>query len=315
MSRPAGDESPGPRSDDEVAVWARRLGLDGLVDLHVHFLPERVLRKVWAYFDDAETHYGLRWPVRYRLPESERVAVLRKLGVRAFAPLVYPHKPDMAAWLNQWMREFVAEVPEAVLTATLYPEPSVDAYVAEALTAGARCFKAHVQVGAYDPRDEVLHRAWGLLAEAQVPVVIHCGHGPLRGEYTGVGVFEQVLRRHPRLVAVLAHAGMPEYDEAIALVERYPNVYLDTTMVGVPFTEGFMPTPPDWPSRLAGIADRVVLGTDFPNIPYPYATQLQAVARWAEADQGLGDPFLRAVLQDTPSRLLRLVPEATGVGG
>src|SRR5690606_3625424 len=111
------------------------------------------------------------------------------------------------------------------------------------------CFKAHVQVGAYDPRDEVLHRAWGLLAEAQVPVVIHCGHGPLRGEYTGVGVFEQVLRRHPRLVAVLAHAGMPEYDEAITLVERYPNVYLDTTMVGVPFTEGFMPTPPDWPSR------------------------------------------------------------------
>lgn len=313
MSRTEDDTGPGPRSDDDVAVWARGLGLDGLVDLHVHFLPERVMRKVWAYFDEAETHYGLRWPVYYRLPEAERTAVLRKLGVKVFAPLVYPHKPDMAAWLNEWVREFAAEVPEAVPTATLYPEPSVDAYVAEALAAGARCFKAHVQVGAYDPRDEALHRAWGLIADARVPVVVHCGHGPLRGEHTGIGVFDQVLRRHPKLVVVLAHAGMPEYDEAVALVERYPNVYLDTTMVGVPFTEGFMPVPSDWPSRLAGIADRVVLGTDFPNIPYTYATQLQAVARWAEADQRLGDAFLRAVLHDTPSRLLKL--EARPGGG
>lgn len=299
------DGGPGPRCDDEVAAWVRDLGLDGLVDLHVHFLPERMLRKVWEYFDNAETNYGMRWPVRYRVSESERLAVLRSLGVRAFAPLVYPHKPEMAEWLNGWAREFATRVPEAVPTATLYPEPSAASYIATALEAGVGCVKAHVQVGAYDPRDVLLDQAWGVLAESGVPVVVHCGHGPLRGEYTGVEVFEQVLRRHPRLVTVLAHAGMPEYDAALAMVERYPQVYLDTTMVGVPFTEEFMPVPADWASRLAGIADRVVLGTDFPNIPYSYATQLRAVARWAEADQRLGAPFLRAVLQDTPSALLK----------
>ncbi|EHR59807.1 amidohydrolase family protein [Saccharomonospora cyanea] len=304
---------PGPRSDEDVADWVRGLGLDGIVDVHVHFLPERVLRKVWAYFDDAEKHYGLRWPVYYRLPQPERLAVLRSLGVRAFAPLVYPHKPDMAEWLNTWVREFAADVPEAVPTATLFPEPSVATYVEEALTAGVRCFKAHVQVGAYDPRDAALDLAWGLIADAGVPVVVHCGHGPLRGEHTGIEVFEQVLNRHPRLVAVLAHAGMPEYDAALELVRRYPNVHLDTTMVGVPFTEGFMPMPAAWPSRLVDIADRVVLGTDFPNIPYSYATQLRAVASWAESHPGLGQPFLRAVLHDTPSRLLRQAP-ASGTG-
>jgi hypothetical protein len=50
-----------------------------------------------------------------------------------------------------------------------------------------------------------------------------------------------VLRRHPQLTVVIAHCGMPEYAEHIALAERYPNVHLDTMMVGTPFTETFMP--------------------------------------------------------------------------
>jgi len=47
-----------------------------------------------------------------------------------------------------------------------------------------------------------------------------------------------------------------------------------------------------------------VLGTDFPNIPYPYAEQLRAIAGWAAADDRLGEPFLRSVLHDAPARLL-----------
>ncbi|SNR86632.1 hypothetical protein SAMN06265360_12522 [Haloechinothrix alba] len=294
----------GPATDADVAAWASSLGVPGLVDMHTHFLPERVMRKVWAYFDDAAEHYGTAWPIHYRLPEGERIEVLRALGVRHFAPLVYPHKPGMAEWLTRWAREFGTTVAEAVPTATLYPEPGAGAQVATALRAGVRCFKAHIQVGDYDPRSDLLDQAWGLLAEAGVPVVVHCGHGPIPGSYTGVEVFGEVLRRHPRLVAVLAHAGMPEYEDALALVREYPRVYLDTTMVGVEFTESMAPLPRDWPARIAGCADRVVLGTDFPNIPYPYATQLRAIAGWAERHPDLGRRFLRAVLHDTPAALL-----------
>lgn len=293
-----------PRDDADVGAWVAALGVDGLVDLHVHFLPERVLAKVWAYFDLAGQHYGLDWPVRYRLPEPERLAVLRALGVTRFAPLVYPHKPGMAGWLNDWVAEFAAGVDGAVPTATLFAEPGVGEYLERALRAGARVVKVHVQVGGFDPRADVLRPAWGLLAEAGVPVVVHCGHGPLRGAFTGLDVFAEVLAAHPRLVAVLAHAGMPDFDAALDLVHHHRGVHLDTTMVGVAFSERFAPLPADWAARLADVPDRVVLGTDFPNIPYDYATQLRAVAGWAAADGRLGVPFLRAVLHDSPAALL-----------
>jgi len=284
----------------------RGLGLAGLVDLHVHFLPERVMNKVWGYFDHAEQHYGTPWPVQYKVSEPDRLAVLRELGVLRFAPLVYPHKPGMAAWLTEWALEFAARVPAAVPTATLFPEPGVADYVRAALDAGARVFKMHVQVGAFDPRDELLDQAWGLLAEAGVPVVIHCGNGPIPGAHTGMDIFAEVLAAHPALTAVLAHAGMPEFDAALDLVARFPRVYLDTTMVGTPFSLRMAPLPADWAARLTEHADRIALGTDFPNIPYDYATQLRAIAGWAAEDDRLGDSFLRAVLHDTPARLLGL---------
>jgi uncharacterized protein len=289
--------------EERLPDWVGEVVPEGLVDLHTHFLPERVLRKVWAYFDDADRHYGMAWPVRHRLPEEERLAVLRRLGVTTFAPLVYPHRPGMAAWLNEWVLDFADRTPGALRTATFYPDPDVGGYMTRAVERGVRVVKVHVQVGGFDPRDPLLDRVWGLLADAGLPVVVHCGDGPIAGPWTGIDVFEQVLRRHPRLVAVLAHAGMPDYDAALRLVARYPRVHLDTTMVGVAFTDAFAPLPVDWTARLADIADRIVLGSDFPNIPYAYAEQIEAIGRWAR-DERLGTAFLRAVLRETPLRLI-----------
>lgn len=296
---------PSPPVDDaDVPRFVADLGLPGLVDVHVHFLPQRMLDKVWAYFDRADAHYGMTWPIHYRTPEPERVATLAQLGVRAFAPLVYPHKPGMARWLTEWVAEFAAQTPGAVPTATLFPEPDVADYLGAAVEAGARVVKVHVQVGGFDPRDPQLRLAWGLLADAGVPAVVHCGDGPVPGAHTGLDVFAEVLARHPRLPVVLAHAGMPDFAGALDLVRRYDHVRLDTTMVGTAFSESFAPLPPDWPARLADVADRVVLGTDFPNIPYAYAEQVAAIAGWAAADDRLGVGFLRSVLHDAPARLL-----------
>lgn len=235
----------------EVRRFWTRLGLPGLVDVHTHFMPERVLRKVWAYFDAVgSVDNGIEWPITYRLEEDERLALIREFGVRAFTAMLYPHKAGMAQWLNQWATDFAGRTPDCLHTSTLFPEPGVEAYVREAVESGARVFKAHVQVGAYDPADELLDPAWGLLAEAGTPVVIHCGSGPAPGKHTGPEPIGHVLARHPRLRLVVAHMGLPEYGDFLGLAERYDEVRLDTTMAFTDFSERMAPFPrpelPGW---------------------------------------------------------------------
>jgi hypothetical protein len=150
-----------PASDDDVPAFWQALGLPGLVDVHTHFMPQRLLDAVWAYFDSAGPLLGRAWPIRYREPEEARVARLRALGVRRFTALSYPHKPGMAAALNAWCEEFARRTPDCAPSATFFAEPDAVTYVASALTAGARVFKAHVQVGGYDPRDPLLDGVWG----------------------------------------------------------------------------------------------------------------------------------------------------------
>lgn len=262
-------------------------------------MPKNVLDKVWAYFDGVGPLTGVEWPIAYRTEEQDRLARLRALGVRAFPSLVYPHKPGMAAWLNAWAADFAGREPDVLRTATFFPEPSAASYVSEALAGGARLFKVHLQVGAYDPRDPLLDDVWGALADAGVPVVTHCGSGPTPGPFTGAGPIREVLVRHPRLTAVVAHMGMPEYADFVELADRFPRVHLDTTMAFTDFAERLMPFPPELRPRLRELGERIVLGSDFPNTPYPYAHQIEALLRLE-----LGDDWLRGVLHDNGDRLI-----------
>ncbi|WP_438272483.1 amidohydrolase family protein [Streptomyces bobili] len=292
----------GPVGEVEaVERFRRRIGVPGLIDVHTHFMPERVLRKVWEYFDAVGPMTGIEWGITYRHEEDERVALLRQFGVRAFTAMLYPHKAGMAAWLNEWAVGFAARTPDCLHTATLFPEEGVAEYVRAAVEAGARVFKSHVQVGAYDPTHELLDPVWGMLAEAGVPVVMHCGSGPAPGKHTGPEPVGRLLARHPRLPLVVAHMGMPEYTDFLDLAERYPEVRLDTTMAFTDFSERLSPFPAREFGRLADLGDRILLGSDFPNIPYPYVHQLDALERL-----GLGDEWLRGVCYENGARLFGL---------
>ncbi len=50
-------------------------------------------------------------------------------------------------------------------------------------------------------------------------------------------------------------------------------------MVFTDFFEAEAPYPPDLLARLVDLQPKVLLGSDFPTIPYPYAHQLEGLAR------------------------------------
>jgi hypothetical protein len=284
--------------DADVPEWWRALGVPGLFDVHVHFLPPRMQAKVWAQFDNAGPLIGRPWPIRYRGSDEERVEQLHDLGVRRFSALSYAHVPGMAESLNDWAEGFADRVPECLRSATFFPEPGVEKYVANRIELGVEVFKVHVQVGAFDLREPALDPVWGLLAEAGTPVVVHAGSGPVATEFTGPGPLREVLEGHPRLTAVIAHMGAPEYRDFLEMAEQFERTYLDTTMAFTGFFEDAAPFPADLMPRLEALGDRVLLGSDFPAIPYPYAHQLESLEAL-----GLGEQWLRKVCWENGVRL------------
>ncbi|WP_110181932.1 amidohydrolase family protein [Nocardioides solisilvae] len=280
----------------DVRAWTQRLGLPGLFDVHTHFLPPRVMEKVRAQFDSAGPLIGRPWPLRYRDTDEALAEVLRSFGLRHFSALPYAHKPDMAEFLNDWAQGFAERTPEALHCGTFFPEPGVADYVRRRLDGGLQLFKVHVQVGAFHVTDPLLDETWGVVAEAGTPVVLHAGSGPIPTEFTGPGPVAELLRRHPRLRLVMAHMGAPEYREFMSLAETYEHVRLDTTMAFTDFFDEMGgPFPEDLLPRLVDLREKVLLGSDFPNIPYPYVHQLESLERLAERHPGLDDAWLRAV--------------------
>ena len=86
--------------------------------------------------------------------------------------------------------------------------------------------------------------------------------------------------------------GAPDYEEFIAIAEDFERAHLDTTMAFTDFFEEMSPFPAALLPRLGalGEAGKVLLGSDFPNIPYPYAHQLESLERL-----DLGEEWLRRV--------------------
>jgi uncharacterized protein len=130
--------------------------------------------------------------------------------------------------------------------------------------------------------------------------VVHAGHAPAGNEHTGPGPFGAVLARHRRLAAIVAHMGAPDYEEFLRLAAEYERVTLDTTMIFTGFWDKLAPFPAAALPlvRELGLAGKVLLGSDFPHIPYPYAQQLAGLA-----GLGLGEAWLRAVCWENPVAL------------
>lgn len=287
-----------PSTDAEVAPFVRSLGVEGLIDIHVHSLPPPLQRAVWAYFDSLDDP---PWPITYRDDEAVRLATLRELGVVAHTALAYGHKPGVAAWCNEHTLALAEAHDQVIPSFTFHPEPDVGEYVAAAISRGGRVAKVHLQVGRFHATDPALGDVWPQLAAARIPTVMHASavYGVDGGhEYCGPDAIRALLDRHPELTIVVAHLGVPDAAGFLSLAEEVPDLHLDTTMM--------LTDPPygrDYPTellpRLAAIHDRVLFGSDFPSIPHHYVAQVRGLARL-----GLDEAGLRAVLHDNARRLL-----------
>lgn len=276
--------------------------LPPVIDAHVHLFPERVFAALWRWFDSHA------WPVRYKLQTPEVISFLLSRGVERIVALHYAHKPGMARMLNAYMAEVCRNEPRVVGLATVFPgEEGAAEILAEAFASGLAGVKLHCHVQCFAPDDAALEEVYRACVAADRPLVMHAGREPSSPHYKcdpyevcSADRVERVLRTHPKLRLCVPHLGADEFADYERLLGRYDNLWLDTTMT----VAGFFPMDP--PVRLIQARpERILYGTDFPNIPYAWDREVKRLVSPAFSE-GLTEEALGGILGANARNLFAL---------
>jgi hypothetical protein len=136
---------------------------------------------------------------------------------------------------------------------------------------GARGFKFHPSLQAFEPNDRRYYPIYEAIAAAGVPAVFHTGQTGIgaglpggRGiklRYSDPMLLDDVAADFPTLTVILAHPSVPWQDAAISMATHKSNVYIDLS--------GWLPK--YFPEQLVHAANRqlrhkVLFGSDYPVI-------------------------------------------------
>jgi uncharacterized protein len=243
-----------------------------VIDIHTHLMPERLFRAVRAHLR------ANLWRPFYDAPTDELVKTVLDAGISRFAFMAYAHRAEMSRSLNHWVANVQATfAPHAIGFGTFHPddEALLPELVDEAFSAaklGLRGAKLDPQVGRFALDDARLYPLYERASDYGALLLMHAGRRPEPNEYVGARAFARLMRRFPHLKVIVAHAGADEFDAFFDLCGLYEGVHLDTAMVFNKYLGGPPPI-----QRVLEFQDRVVFGSDFPNIPYRLETALEAI--------------------------------------
>ncbi|MCP3872858.1 MAG: amidohydrolase [Desulfobacteraceae bacterium] len=251
-------------------------GFPRVIDSHVHIFPSKIFSSIWSWFDQNA------WEIRYQMDTSHLIKFLLDHGVSHVVALQYAHKPGIAELLNLYMAKKCEEFKGKVTgMATVFPgEPDADQILIKAFANGLKGVKLHAHVQCFDMNGKEMDTIYNICEKENKPMIMHVGREPKSEKYAcdpyeicKADKLEAVLKNYPKLNICVPHLGFDELKEYKDLIEKYDTLWLDTAMV---LTDYF---PLDNRIGLENYrTDRIMYGSDFPNIPYAWDREL----KWLE---------------------------------
>jgi predicted TIM-barrel fold metal-dependent hydrolase len=272
-----------------------------IIDTHVHVFPQRLSNAIRLWFE------GYAWKFKYQGTSEDLIQALFQNGIAGLVLLSYAHRPGIAPQLNEFVAGLIRRFPNTVGLAALHPgdDKPMDILKRAHEELGLCGLKMHCHVQKTAVDDPILYPAYEALVQLDGILNIHAGREPAVDAYgmdvrsiTGAKRVENVLKRYPELKMIIPHLGFDESDRFYGLLDKYPNLYLDTTMVLANFFDVKVER-----EKLVQHADRILYGSDYPHIPYDMEQEIRAIT-----DMDLGEEATRKILFENATRLFPITP-------
>ena len=279
--------------------------MEDIINAHAHLIDlEGMLRKFGnvaipsgiAVLEDLDATLGMLQP-EVLIAQMDEAGISQSVLYAVEAPIVYSG--------NEYVSELCNRFPDRLLGfASVDPKakdaPTVLEHAVREL--GLKGLKLHPPLQNFYPNDEAIFPVYEKAAELNIPIVFHVGTTPFgamcRLSTANPILIDDVASQFPTLRIMLTHLGTLWHCEAFMVVEKNPNVFIDTAAYAYEIPQILTP---DLISRIG--PNKVVFGTDF---PMPYGNRPHRMKDFVDAIHGLqlSDEVKRGFFRDNFDRLL-----------
>lgn len=244
------------------------------IDAHCHFFPHQIFKAIWNFFEMPDENGNLvGWPINYKLAPEKLAKFLESQNVQAFTTYNYAHKEGVANFINNWTNDFAENHRNTIPFGCVWPEDKdrVD-YITKLFDEyDFLGVKIQPLVQNFHANDKRMYPIYDLIIDRGKWFTIHAGTAPYRNDFVGYKYFKQFIDKYPDMKVIVAHMGAYEYKKFLNLLDKHENLYLDTAMIFI--SDNIFPEKKAKRIRrevLISYQDRILFGSDFPNIPYEY---------------------------------------------
>jgi len=215
------------------------------------------------------------------LAQMDEAGIEKSVLFAVDAPIVYAS--------NEYVHSLCSEYPDRFIGfASVNPKDPEAVQVLERAVQdlGLKGLKFHPPLQDFYPNDPALAPIYQKAVELNIPVVFHVGTTPFgamcRLSQADPLLIDDVAVDFPDLRIMLTHLGTLWHHAAFMVVEKNPNVYIDTAayLYEIPglLTHGLI-------TRIG--ADKIIFGTDY---PMPYAGDVHRMKDFVTCIQELDVP-------------------------
>ena len=192
------------------------------------------------------------------LSQMKEAGILKSVLYAVDAPIVYAS--------NEYVFQLCQKYPDKLIgfaSANPHKKNAVDILEKAIKKFGFKGCKLHPPLQNFYPNDKKAFSIYEKLVKLNLPVVFHIGSTPFadmaRLDQANPILIDEVACSFPKLKIMLTHLGTLWQNEAFMVVEKHPNVYIDTAAYTYEIPQLLTP---ETVERIG--ENKIIFGTDYP---------------------------------------------------